>query len=381
MGLSKFREQIITQLEKEAELEKRDVIRENQESKIETVLSKIFKEPHLHDPLLCTLDIETWEKFRSRVKSVLEEQVNPSNLNCAESYLFVFASKNDRQSLVEKIQKSRDSISVLPKMCTDIFTTNQYIRELEQEKNLLHSTSDNISEIVDELKTFNTRLKEIESEYNKISETLNELRSKRDEIKNEISAYESFINQTKNSRSRIELATNIDNVLNGWENSLKPLILDNLERITTKKFIDLADKRFSGGKIIIQNSSKPEAKPVFINKNNETELFESMAGFERRSFGISYSLALTELTNYKAPLVIDTPLGNADSAYRQRLLLALSKANLDQIIILTHDEEITEDLHNTVLAPRITDDNGTYFLVKYDLKENQSIVCPNEFFF
>lgn len=42
--------------------------------------------------------------------------------------------------------------------------------------------------------------------------------------------------------------------------------------------------------------------------------------FEKRSFGIAFSLALAEITKRRIPLVIDTPLGNADSEYRPRTL-------------------------------------------------------------
>jgi len=73
-----------------------------------------------------------------------------------------------------------------------------------------------------------------------------------------------------------------------------------------------------------------------------------MSGFERRAFGISFTLALAEITRKRIPLVIDTPLGNADSAYRLRLLKSLATVDIDQIIILTHDAEVTEDLRQAI---------------------------------
>ena len=73
-------------------------------------------------------------------------------------------------------------------------------------------------------------------------------------------------------------------------------------------------------------------------------LLETNSGFERRAFGIAFTLALAEITKRRVPLVIDTPLGNADSEYRPRTLKALADFDLDQIIILTHDKEVTPDL-------------------------------------
>ena len=94
-----------------------------------------------------------------------------------------------------------------------------------------------------------------------------------------------------------------------------------------------------------------------------------------RSFGLAFSLALAEITHRRIPLVIDTPLGNADSKYRLRTLKALTKFDSDQIIILTHDCEVTSDL-----LAGIEREVGQKFLVEFDATTNESLVRPNRFF-
>ena len=81
------------------------------------------------------------------------------------------------------------------------------------------------------------------------------------------------------------------------------------------------------------------------------------------------------MTRRRVPLVIDTPLGNADTDYRPRLLGALTNVDLDQIIILTHDAEVTGDLFE-VVRPQLQQT----FLVQYDPGARESVVKDGEFF-
>ena len=99
------------------------------------------------------------------------------------------------------------------------------------------------------------------------------------------------------------------------------------------------------------------------------------SGFEKRSFGIAFSLALAEITRRRIPLVIDTPLGNADSEYRPRTLEALKNFDLDQVIILTHDEEVTPKLADTIRNATLQT-----FLVTYEGAERGSVVQPDAYF-
>jgi len=94
-----------------------------------------------------------------------------------------------------------------------------------------------------------------------------------------------------------------------------------------------------------------------------------------RSFRITPPLALAEITRRRIPLVIDTPLGNADSEYRPRTLHALKSVDLDQIIILTHDEEVTP-----VLAETIKGAISQTFLVEFQGRATGSVVQPDTYF-
>jgi len=99
------------------------------------------------------------------------------------------------------------------------------------------------------------------------------------------------------------------------------------------------------------------------------------SGFEKRAFGIAFTLTLADLTHRRLPLVIDTPLGNADSKYRLRTLNALASFDLDQIIVLSHDEEVDAEL-----ASHLKSHVGQTFLAEYVEDQELSIVHPNCYF-
>jgi DNA sulfur modification protein DndD len=69
----------------------------------------------------------------------------------------------------------------------------------------------------------------------------------------------------------------------------------------------------------------------------------------------------------KAPIVIDTPVGNMDSRYRDRVLRYVSEAAAGQVIFLSHDEEI-----NRVYKERLDDRVVKTMLVTFEAVEEGS---------
>ena len=171
---------------------------------------------------------------------------------------------------------------------------------------------------------------------------------------------------------RIAIADRAARAVEAIIEQLKPVTSQRLEEHVTNHFRAIADKRFRDGRIKFSHDGEPH----LLFASGEKALLSSMSGFERRSFGIAFSLALAEITRRRVPLIIDTPLGNADSQYRPRTLDALRKFDCDQVIILTHDREVTPDL-----LAHIQSHVCQTFLVEFVEAEKRSIVHPNQFFF
>ena len=172
-------------------------------------------------------------------------------------------------------------------------------------------------------------------------------------------------------QKRIAVAERVRSVLSSLNEQLRPITVERLQDSVTSHFVKIADKRYRKGKIVFQENGSP----VLRSPDAPDALIEMMSGFERRSFGIAFSLALAEITQKRVPLVIDTPLGNADQGYRRRLLKALMNVDLDQVIILTHDAEVTGPVFEEIEAQV-----RQYFLVEFDEKKKESIVYPERYF-
>jgi DNA sulfur modification protein DndD len=152
---------------------------------------------------------------------------------------------------------------------------------------------------------------------------------------------------------------------------LQPMTTRRLEDKVTEHFLKIADRRFKGGKIILPHGATPE----FEWPDGTRRALETISGFEKRSFGIAFSLALAGITKRRVPLVIDTPLGNADSEYRPRTLEALADFDSDQVIILTHDEEVTPRLMRS-----ISKSINQTFLITFNNRQEGSAVQRDKYF-
>ena len=170
----------------------------------------------------------------------------------------------------------------------------------------------------------------------------------------------------------MDVAERVTQALEDIQAQLQPTTTARLQAHVTRHFTTIADKRFRKATVSLAAGEPPQ---LLFPDGRPPLLLETNSGFEKRAFGIAFSLALAEITHRRVPLVIDTPLGNADSEYRPRTLKALADCDLDQIIILTHDKEVTPDL-----VEHVRSQVSQKFLVLYDEPANLSAVTPDAYF-
>jgi len=190
-------------------------------------------------------------------------------------------------------------------------------------------------------------------------------------LNEEIGRIQDELARLEPEQRRIAVGERVGRALERLLEELEPRTARRLEIAVTEQFRKIADRRFSQAEISLPKDRSPEV----IMASGEKLALSSFSGFEKRSFGIAFSLALAEITKRRIPLVIDTPLGNADSEYRPRAMDALSTTSLDQTIILTHDREVTPDL-----VKHSEDAICQTFLVDFQGNERGSIVYPGRFF-
>lgn len=360
-------------LRSEAERESWENLRAGTLAKKEEVLSVALPEPASDDPILGSLPIAVRNCFRDRLLSALDRIYNPPPSNCAEEYLFGHIRGDHRNRVVHQldqiehtggnaIQQVAGQVKSAREQMEDAQRKLDRITNLPEEVKLLKTQ---IDELNDDIGTAGNRIGQLENEITGQKGQLHDLNATIQRLQEELAKLEP-------EQKRLAVAERVNRVIEALTEQLAPTTASRLEALVTKHFLALADERFQGGKIQLRPNHPPQ---LIYPGDRPASLLEVMSGFESRSFGIAFSLALAEITRRRIPLVIDTPLGNADSEYRPRTLSALRQFDLDQIIILTHDEEVTSKLYEEI-KPFV---NQT-FLVRFDQKEKKSNVMSDQFF-
>lgn len=373
LAISRMAVPIRNRLHAEELLETWEGLKRGTLAKKEAVLAAALPEPPENDPLLGNLSRDVRQKVRDRFAAALERIYEPPPPGCASEYLLGHVKGDLRGKLRNQLEsvQSRGSafLHELSKRLkqarqefVDAKTRWERVQNLPPET---HQLKEQISNLNDRIGHANRRLGEIENELRKLKSDVHDLSV-------EIGRLQEELTRREPERRRISVAERVNLVLGELIDRLTPMTSNMLENSVTTHFLRIADPRFQGGRIRLPPGGMPE---IQFHHGWPAALLESLSGFEKRSFGIAFSLALAEITHRRVPLVIDTPLGNADSKYRPRTLRALTEFDLDQVIILTHDQEVTPDL-----VADIEDKVCQKLLVEFDDKEKKSVVILDKFF-
>lgn len=372
LAVSRLEPLIHNQLKAEEAREAWEGLRRGTIENKEKVLAVAMPEPGETDPLLRGLSAENRHKLRERFTEALERIYNPPPPNCAPDYLLGHARGDTRrkvytmlaevsatniseaQTAVRKLREAKDSRESLQ-------ARYKRIKDLPQKTNELR---DQLAALNDENQQITRKLALLEAEIKKSKADLNVLSADIWRIQEELARLEP-------EQKRMAVAERVGRALADVLEQLQPMTTRRLEDKVTEHFLKIADRRFKGGKIILPHGATPE----FEWPDGTRRALETISGFEKRSFGIAFSLALAGITKRRVPLVIDTPLGNADSEYRPRTLEALADFDSDQVIILTHDEEVTPRLMRS-----ISKSINQTFLITFNNRQEGSAVQRDKYF-
>ncbi len=135
---------------------------------------------------------------------------------------------------------------------------------------------------------------------------------------------------------KLDLAERVRSVIGAVENQLLPLCRNSLSESCTKHFRGMISEEYRGYDV----SFDDDFQPILVGGGKSPIYVTTLSGAQKRAFGLAFSLALADVSGQQVPIVIDTPVGNADSEYRERILRYLAENAKGQVIFLSHDEEI-----------------------------------------
>lgn len=375
MAVVRLASPIRMRLESEAIREEWDGLRDSTLQRADQVLARAMPEPSEADPLLGSLPAETRAQVKARFRDALESIYNPPPPTCAKELLLGHAKGEVRQILLRRLDEACSVGASFIRTRSDA-VTNAMTR-LQRAKDTLDRVSGLPQEIADIRRILGEIFPQLERAHAEKSEARarrEQLRQELKQLNGEISKLQDEIAKMEPEQRRLAIAEHTRQAATDLAEKLRPITVELLETSITDYFERIADSRYSGAKIRLP-SGNDTTSPYITLSNGEVHQIDAMAGFERRSFGVAFSLALAKIAGVRVPLVIDTPMGNADSEYRPRLLKALTEAGLDQVIILTHDEEVTPKIFRQVRSKV----NQT-FLVQFDPRTRSSVVHANSYF-
>lgn len=373
LAVSRLDPSIRRRLRREQLLEDYENLRQGTLDKRERVLSEAMPEPAENDPLLGNINTETRAKVKQRILKALEAIYEPPDPDTAEGFLLGHVRGQQRSRVLIRLNETRsfayDHVRAVAKQLRD---ARDAYEEAKPRHTKLGNQSEETRELAEKIKRLDEQMDEV---IRRIATAENEIKSWKADlhvVSVEIGNLREELARLEPEQRRIAIADRAARAVSELTEKLKPVTSKRLEDHVTKHFRAIADSRFRNGHITFSHDGEPHLQ----FEDGQKALLSSMSGFERRSFGIAFSLALAEITRHRIPLIIDTPLGNADSLYRPRTLDALRKFDCDQVIILTHDREVTSDL-----VEHIKSHVCQTFLIKFIESEKKSIVTPNRFFF
>ena len=339
LALAPARDGLRERLETEATLARWELLRSAAAAKIPTILNHLTTAGDLPGDL----SDQQRETVSAAVRAALEAGYGDAPPNCAPFQRHVHLDSARRRrlldTLVEDDNLRADSVRSLASSLIELTSRRQ--RSVDRADESRHR--EQVKVAIAELDEAQHQASQRSIALTRADTRLVPLREERKQLRSEIGRLETNLSEMAPFEATLEVAERVRDVLGDFNESLRPLAIARLEAAVGRHFTAIADERYQGAHVRFDD----EGRTVLETAHGVRPL-RSMSGYERRTFGVAFSLALAEVSGFRAPLVIDTPLGNADSSYRSSLLEHLVQAGLDQIIILTHDEEVVGRYHDGI---------------------------------
>lgn len=372
LAMSRVASLIANRLKAEAALESWEGLKRGTVDNKDKVIAVAMPEPPETDLLLGNLAEHVRQKVKARFLDALERIYNPQPLDCAKEYLLGHVKGEARTKTLLRISQVQAAGSSEAKdAARHLREAREALDDAKAKTERLNNLPQATKDIRERLDSLNTLNQEISRKLGALENEIKKLKADLHTLNEDIGRIQEELARLGPEQKRIAVAERVSRALEELQERLKPTTSARLEAYVTKHFVAIADRRFRNGKIRLPGGGAPEIEM----EDGDHALLEMLSGFEKRSFGIAFSLALAEITRRRIPLVIDTPLGNADSEYRPRTLQALKNVELDQVIILTHDEEVTPELAETIRSA-----TSQTFLVEFQGRATGSVVQPGAYF-
>jgi DNA sulfur modification protein DndD len=242
-------------------------------------------------------------------------------------------------------------------------------RRLEQIKDELKIGEDktkiiNYERRRDELITHNARIEQqMKMDLSEEKEARSLLDTKRSEYEKELGSSE----KNKRLKAKLKLVQDTLKTLADTEIIIKDKIREQIQTNTENNFFKLIRKKGAFKKVIINENYE-----VVVKHESGYNVIDHLSAGEYMILGLSFMSALMTISGFKAPVIIDTPLGKIDDEHRDKITTELP-IFLDgtQLILFVTPTEYDAQVKSN-LSKFIT--KGNFYEIVENTKQNESKV-------
>lgn len=335
--------------------------------------SEAFFETDSFKDLKEHLSVVAINKLRLCIDNAWEMLYSPEPTGCADNILHSYLEQKQRQKLELSFSNKINAIQIkeLVKQKNEV---SQKIKMLESDRNKIESIDNDgvLNKLHNELKTIQTELDEKNKNFWDLDREKIGLES---EIHHEQAAYERQYEQYKISEPAKSNADKAERVISLIQELLPRLFSLKIKEVS--KSVGKYYKQFAHKKQIASIDIQEDGSYRLFSEDNKEIKFERSAG-ENEIFVTALFAGLAEVSKYKIPLVVDTPLARLDKEHRRNLLQYWCSDANRQVILLSQDTEVDETVMES-LKPHIS---KTYLLKSIPVGEGiyQTTGIENAYF-
>lgn len=239
----------------------------------------------------------------------------------------------DAETLVEKRQK-------LAELENKEQQTNKDLNEISEELKAHDIPDDiNVQELEKQRSEYEDQIEDLQNEKGKLEVRIEQAEKKREEKKK---AYNTEVSkEEKNAEilKNIQFVDSSRKQLESMKEEILSSVRDDIESKMDEYFNEIIWKEEDYTVVLTEEYQVRVEGPRNDNK------IGSLSAGERQVLAFSFLAALTSVSGFNAPLVIDTPLGRISSEPKERLAQNLPEYIDDtQMTFLMTDEEYTDDV-------------------------------------
>ena len=332
-----LRKNVKARLQSEADLERWEAGKKQGDSKLERFINLIDSGLVHINP---SLDVSQREGILKCTKSAWGELWNPRPDNCAKDYLHPYMSESDRSKVIDLLH-DLDNLGTpgIVGLLRNITTKTEELKRLREE---IHRIED-VPQADEKKKLLNELDDEIDLSSKNIGALEREVKALKSQIDDENAKINRQLNISKQGAPAARRAAQAYKVAK---------MVDQIVARTVPSQVDDVAAKMTEAHLFMAHK-KDLVERISIDKNCDVKLLNA-SGLDLRDYDLSAGekqiftqalfSAVTSVSGWHFPMVIDTPLGRLDIEHRKNVLKHLANPNHQIILLSTNTEVVGEYL-------------------------------------